>query len=112
MNLRTVIEHYYGGSRRAFIEAVGCSEKTAYRWLQQNAVVAHGQLYLSVRRDIPTPRLPAPDKRAEFESRLVLMQPDADLTRVGEQYLAERVQCAWLGWLMAQEHQANDDLAR
>lgn len=112
MNLRTVIDHYYGGSRRAFIEAVGCSEKTAYRWLQQNAVVAHGQLYLSVRRDITTPRLPAPDKRAEFESRIVQMQPDADLTRVGEQYISEGVQYAWMGWVLAQEQQAAEDLAR
>ncbi|HGX3708951.1 TPA: hypothetical protein ACNEJR_003712 [Escherichia coli] len=112
MNLRTLIDHYYGGSRRAFIEAVGCSEKTAYRWLNHNAVVAHGQLYLSVRRDIVTPRLPAPTKREEFEARIVLMQPDADLTRVGDQYISERIQCAWMGWVMAQEQQANEDLAR
>lgn len=112
MKLRTVIDHYYGGSRRNFLQDVGCSEKTAYRWLTENAVVAHGQVYLSVRKRINPPRLPAPDYREDFEARILRLQPEADLTRVGEQYVKDSIQFAWMGWVMAWEQMADNDLGR
>ncbi|EMD0638921.1 hypothetical protein VPZ60_004337 [Salmonella enterica] len=102
MNLRTLIDHYYGGSRRTFMEAVGCSEKSVYRWLSENAVVSGGQIYLSVRRGIAPPDLPAPDRREDFEAMMKREHPDADLTRVSGQYVDNRVKYVWQGWLLAQ----------
>lgn len=110
MNLRTLIDHYYGGSRRAFAEAVGCSEKTVYRWLAEHAVMARGHLYLKVRRDINPPELPAPERRDAFEAMMKREHPDADLTRVRGQYLSQTVAYAWQGWLLAQKLQTAEDL--
>lgn len=112
MNLRTLIDHYYGGSRRAFMEAVGCSEKSVYRWLSEHAIVARGHLYLSVRRDIHPPELPAPERREAFETMMNVEHPDADLTCVRGQYLSQMVAYAWQGWLLAQKLQAAEDLGR
>ncbi|EAM1616380.1 hypothetical protein EU642_22355 [Salmonella enterica] len=103
MNLRRLIEHYYGGNRLTFRDAVSVSPKTVYRWLTNDAVVFHGKVYLPV-RDIPELPHIAPDyRRDDFEAAIKASVRRADLSRVGEHYVCPNVQKMWQGWQLAQE---------
>lgn len=98
MQLRTLIDHYFGGNRRAFQEAVRCSDKSVYRWLTDDAVVHQGSLYLTACRPVTVP-----DRRADFEAMMSRAHPDADLSRMDNHYVSERVEYAWTGWMLTQE---------
>lgn len=80
-----------------------CSDKSVYRWLTDDAVVHQGSLYLTARRPVTVPDLPAPDRRADFEAMMSRAHPDADLSRMDDHYVSERVDYAWTGWMLAQE---------
>lgn len=110
MNLRTLIDHYFGGSRRIFQQSVGVSERTVTRWINDDAVVANGAIYLRVNTLPEVPDLPPPDNREQFEALLLESNPEADLTRVGDGYISEPVRFAWTGWMLAMDKIARDDV--
>ena len=110
MNLRVLIDHYFGGNRRIFQEAIGVSERTVSRWLADNAVVANGAVYLRAKALNGVPTMPAPAQQEQFEAIMVQRHPGIDLARVGSAYLNQRVQYAWEGWSLAQEHHTREAL--
>ncbi|EIP9221037.1 hypothetical protein LT875_002484 [Salmonella enterica] len=110
MNVRTLIDHYYGGNRRRFQEALGVSERTVSRWLADDAVVANGAICLRAKAVRNVPALPAPELREQFEALISSRNPGIDLSRVGIAYVNEHVQYAWEGWSMAQEFHTREDL--
>ncbi|ENE5752149.1 hypothetical protein ABNO07_003628 [Salmonella enterica subsp. enterica serovar Bareilly] len=112
MNLRNLIDHYFGGNAQSFTEAVGVSTKTTYRWQTGGAVVANGKICLP-QRDLPTlPVMPPPLKREQFEAMLTQRRPTADLSSVNGVYLDTQVQAIWEGWYMAQCAMTNEALNR
>lgn len=110
MNVRTLIDHFFGGNRRIFQEAVGVSERTVSRWLSDDATVANGAIYLRAKELQNVPNLPAPELREEFEAIMLARTPNIDLTRVGNAYVDQRVKFAWEGWMMSQEYHTRDAL--
>ncbi|EDZ0839881.1 hypothetical protein GJ904_19900 [Salmonella enterica] len=110
MNVRTLIDHYYGGNRSLFQRAMGVSHRTVSRWLADDAVVANGAIHLRSKPVRNVPALPAPDERDQFEAMMAARQPGIDLTRVGVAYVNQHVQYAWEGWSMALEHHTREDL--
>ena len=104
MNLRALIDHYFGGNRRIFQEAIGVSERTVSRWLADGAVAANGGVYLRAKTLPEMPRLAPPELREQFEALMVQRNPGIDLTRVGQHYIDQRVAYAWEGWSLAQEY--------
>ena len=110
MYLVALIDHYFGGSRRAFSEAMGCSERTVHRWISENAVVANGRVHLPVKRDVNVPVMTPPMRRNDFETQMKTAHEDIDLTRIGDHYLSEQVQYVWIGWLLAQGVAADEAL--
>ncbi|EPT1451879.1 hypothetical protein ACVOZ6_003467 [Escherichia coli] len=110
MNVRTLIDHYYGGNRRIFQQALGVSERTVSRWLSDDAVVANGAIYLRAKAVRNVPAMPAPELRDQFEALISARSPGIDLTRVGIAYVNQRVQYAWEGWSLSQESHAREDL--
>lgn len=102
MKLRSVIDHYFGGNRQMFREAIGVSAKTLYRWLNNGACVNNGQICLPVRELPPLPVVPADCRRTAFEMRMNIVRPDADLSSVNGVYIDAQVQNLWEGWCMAQ----------
>ncbi|EAB4417342.1 hypothetical protein D7B12_18090 [Salmonella enterica] len=110
MNVRNLIDHYYGGNRRIFQQALGVSERTVSRWLSDDAVIANGAVYLRSKPLRNVPAIPAPELREQFEAIISTRQPGIDLTRIGAVYVNQRVQFAWEGWSMSQEYHAREDL--
>ncbi|ENQ1546066.1 hypothetical protein ACEOHC_003878 [Salmonella enterica] len=110
MNVRTLIDHYFGGNRRIFQQALGVSERTVSRWLADDAVVANGAICLRAKAVRDVPDIPAPTLHEQFEALISSRNPGIDLSRVGIAYVNEHVQYAWEGWSMAQEYQAREDL--
>ncbi|EOH1034838.1 hypothetical protein ACLMYS_003811 [Salmonella enterica] len=110
MNLRNVIDHYFGGNVQLFREAVGVSPKTPYRWLNGGAVVSAGKICLPVRDLPPLPVMPPRLQRELFEEMLTQRRPTADISSVNGVYLDAQVQSMWEGWYMAQCANANEAL--
>lgn len=102
MKLNRFIDHYYGGNQRLFYEAVGVSQKTAYRWVSGGAVVFNGKICLPTRELPELPCVPPDSQREAFEKRVHRMYPNADISSVNGTYLDKRVQGMWEGWCLAQ----------
>ncbi|EKK5568041.1 hypothetical protein PN823_004461 [Enterobacter hormaechei] len=103
MNLRALIDHFYGGNRRIFQEAIGVSERTVSRWLADHAIADNGGVYLQCKSLPRLPDMAGPTLRDEFEAAMRKRHPQIDLTRVGEAYIDQRVTFSWEGWKLAQE---------
>ncbi|EGD6457176.1 hypothetical protein IAJ44_004236 [Salmonella enterica] len=110
MNLRKIIDHYYGGNQQHFSEAVGVSHRTVRRWVAADAAVERGVVMLPV-RELPAVPDIAPDyRRDDFEAMMKQASRRSDLTRVGEHYVCPNVQKMWQGWQLAQEFYTTEAL--
>lgn len=104
MDVRTLIDHYFGGSRARLQAAIGCSSRSLYRWINDKTIIVHGgRIYLPSSHRVEVPNMPFVERREDFEKMMAEAHPGVDLARVGDHYASEHVQFAWTGWLLAQE---------
>lgn len=110
MTLQALIKHFFGGSRAAFVRAVGYSAKTVCWWLKQDAVVWQKRIHLPVNEVAEVPQIPAHTCREDFKAMMSSINEETDLTRVGQHYVDGDAQKMWKGWMMAQQLHVEEPL--